>query len=405
MSSRNAQVAVIGGGIVGVATAAALLESIPGLDLVLLEKETALARHQTGHNSGVIHSGLYYRPGSLKAVNCASGREALYRFCLQEQIRHERCGKVVIATREEELPALAELERRGRANGLQNLERLDARGIREIEPHAEGLAGLLVRETGIVDFIAVTEALAGKVRQMGGEIRTGWGVRSIRRDAGGFRLGTAAGEVVCRAFINCAGLHCDRVARLAGIDPGVRIVPFRGEYYRLTAERRSLVRHLIYPVPDPALPFLGVHFTRRIDGEVEAGPNAVLALRREGYGRFSFSLADTLGTLAFPGFWRLARGYYRTGLGEYVRSLHKESFVRALQKLLPGVRSADLVCGDAGVRAQAVAGDGRLLDDFHLLREEGMIHVLNAPSPAATAALSIGRTIAELARKDFGLAG
>jgi (S)-2-hydroxyglutarate dehydrogenase len=397
------EVAVIGGGIVGAATAMALIEGSPGLSLVLLEKEVALARHQTGHNSGVIHSGLYYKPGSLKALNCVSGREALYRFCAQHNIHHERCGKIVVATEEKQLPALDELQRRGEANGLLGLRRLDGGDLRQIEPHAAGIAGLQVPETGIVDFVAVTEAMAAQVRGEGGEIRLGARVTAIARTAAGFRLLTTSGAVECRSFINCTGLDCDRVARLSGVDPGLRIVPFRGEYYRLRPERRPLVRHLIYPVPDPAFPFLGVHFTRRVDGEVEAGPNAVLAFKREGYGRLSFSLRDALDTLSYRGFWKLASGYWETGLGEYRRSLHKGSFVRELQKLLPELRAEDVLPGGAGVRAQAVTLDGKLVDDFRIVQEEGMIHVLNAPSPAATASLSIGREVAELARKNFGL--
>ncbi len=396
-------VAVIGGGIVGAATAHSLLQTGPKLSLVLLEKEGRLAAHQTGNNSGVIHSGLYYRPGSLKARNCSAGRQALYDFCAQWDLPHERCGKVVIAVSEKELPALAELERRGRENGLRDLQRLDAAQIRDIEPHATGIAGLLVPETGIADYVQVTEALADRVREKGGDIRLRARVWGVRRQPGGFRLLTTAGPVACRTLINCAGLHSDRVARLCGIDPGVRIVPFRGEYYRLNAESRKLVKNLIYPVPDPALPFLGVHFTRMTDGEVEAGPNAVLALKREGYERFSFSLRDTFDTLSFPGFWRMAGGYLATGLNEYRRSFSKGAFVRDLQRLLPEIQERDLRPGGAGVRAQAVGMDGKLLDDFHIAGEQGMLHVLNAPSPAATAALSIGGSIAERARADFGL--
>jgi len=398
-----ADVAVIGGGIVGTATAMALLQAVPGVSLVLLEKEAALARHQTGHNSGVIHAGLYYRPGSLKARNCAVGREELYRFCTEHGIAHERCGKVVVATREEELPQLAELARRGRENGLEGIEPLDAADLRRYEPHAVGIAGLYVPQTGIVDYTAVTEAYARVVRVCGGEIRTGAEVRHIRRDRGGFILWTPQGEVRCRFLVNCAGLHCDRVARLAGAEPQARIVPFRGEYYELVASRRSLVRHLIYPVPDPAFPFLGVHFTRMIDGSVEAGPNAVLALRREGYGRFSFSLRDTLETFAFSGFRALAGRYWRVGLREQWRSLSKAAFVRDLQRLLPQLQAADVVRGGAGVRAQAVDAEGRLLDDFCIVEGEGMVHVLNAPSPAATASLAIGRAVAGAASKSFGL--
>lgn len=403
MGASAFELAVIGGGIVGVAVAHALTEALPGLSLVLLEKETGLARHQTGNNSGVIHSGLYYRPGSLKARNCVVGREALYTFCREQGVAHEACGKVVLATREEELPALDELERRGAANGLQGLARLDAAGIRQHEPHAAGIAGLWVPQTGIVDYVGMTEAMARRVRERGGEIRTGARVERIRREGEEFRLRTAGGDVSSRWLIACAGLQADRVARLAGVEPPVRIVPFRGEYYRLRPERRSLVKNLIYPVPDPTLPFLGVHFTRLVDGGVEAGPNAVLALKREGYQKYSFSLRDSLETLAWPGFWRLAKGYAATGLHEYYRSFSKRAFVHELRRLLPEVEGDDLQGGEAGVRAQAVGRDGRLLDDFLLLEGEGMIHVLNAPSPAATAALSIGATIADKARQRFGL--
>ena len=390
-------VAVIGGGIVGAATAMALMGETDGLSLVVLEKEGRLAAHQTGHNSGVIHSGLYYRPGSLKARNCTAGREDLYRFCAEHDIPHERCGKLVVATREEELPALDELERRGRENGLEGIERLDGERLKEYEPHAAGIAGLYVPDTGIVDFIRVTEAFADEVRKKGGEIRTDARVRRIRRDSQGFVLDTPRGDVRCRFLINCAGLQCDRIARMAGADPGIRIVPFRGEYY--TLKRRSLVRTLIYPVPDPAFPFLGVHLTRRIDGAVEAGPNAVLALRREGYSRLSFSLRDTLETLGYGGFWCLAGRFWRTGLQEYRRSFSKGIFVRDLQRLVPDLRRGDLLGGGAGVRAQAVDPAGKLLDDFHIVEGEGMIHVLNAPSPAATASISIGRTVAARARE------
>jgi L-2-hydroxyglutarate oxidase len=400
---KRHDVAVIGGGIVGAATAMALLEATPGLSLVLLEKEARLAAHQTGHNSGVIHSGLYYRPGSLKAQNCTVGREALYAFCAEHGVPHERCGKVVVATREEELPQLAELESRGRQNGLAGLQRLDAAQLREFEPQVAGVAGLHVPQTGIVDYVAVTEAYAEVVRRRGGEIRTLSRVVSIRRTPDGFRLGTSRGEVQSRFIVNCAGLQCDRIARLAGSDPQVRIVPFRGEYYELAEARRCLVRNLIYPVPDPAFPFLGVHFTRMIDGKVEAGPNAVLAFKREGYHRLSFSLRDTLETFGYGGFWWMAGRYWLTGLQEYYRSFNKSAFVRDLQRLIPSLREEDVVRGGAGVRAQAVDPAGKLLDDFRIVEGEGMIHVLNAPSPAATASIAIGRTVAGKARGNFGL--
>ena len=400
---KRYDVAVIGGGIVGTATAMALLETTSGLSLVLLEKEARLAAHQTGHNSGVIHSGLYYRPGSLKAQNCTVGREDLYAFCTEHDVPHERCGKVVVATREEELPQLAELESRGRQNGLAGLRRLDAAQLREFEPQVAGIAGLHVPQTGIVDYVAVTEAYAEVVRRRGGEIRTSSRVVSIRRTPDGFRLGTSRGELQSRFIVNCAGLQCDRIARLAGSDPQVRIVPFRGEYYELAEARRCLVRNLIYPVPDPAFPFLGVHFTRMIDGKVEAGPNAVLAFKREGYHRLSFSLRDTLEIFGYGGFWWLAGRYWLTGLQEYYRSFNKSAFVRDLQRLIPSLREEDVVRGGAGVRAQAVDPAGKLLDDFRIVEGEGMIHVLNAPSPAATASIAIGRRVAGKARESFGL--
>jgi L-2-hydroxyglutarate oxidase len=390
----NFDVAVAGGGIVGCATALALMEAHPGLKLLLLEKESRLAAHQTGHNSGVIHAGLYYRPGSLKAQNCTLGREALYAFCAEHDIPHERCGKVVVAVNEQELPALDELERRGRANGLQGLERLDAAQVRQREPHAAAVAGLFVPQTGIVDYTRVTEVMGELVRRRGGEIRLGTQLHKAQGEADGVRLTTSAGEVRARTLVNCTGLHCDRVARRCGVEPGVRIVPFRGEYYLVRPERRDLVHHLIYPVPDPTLPFLGVHFTRMIDGSLEAGPNAVLAWKREGYRWSDISPVDLLDTLAFPGFWRLAGRFWKIGAAEYRRSLSKRAFVASLQRLVPEVGRQDVSRGGAGVRAQAVDRDGKLVDDFRIVTTERMIHVLNAPSPAATASLSIGKVIA-----------
>ncbi len=408
MSKRQVDLVVIGGGIVGLAVARALMS--PGLQVMVLEKEERLAAHQTGHNSGVIHSGLYYKPGSLKAANCTAGREALYRFCAERQIPFERCGKVVVATSEEELPALRELQRRGTANGLEGLEWLDGAGLRHWEPGVAGVAGLYVPQTGIVDYVRVAEAYAADIERQGGVVRTGCELRGVRRKEGGFVLETGGGaldrhwRLGCRWLINCAGLHSDRVARMCGLQPQVRIVPFRGEYHLLTPGRRSLVRNLIYPVPDPNLPFLGVHLTRRISGEVEAGPNAVLALKREGYRRSSFSLRDTWETLSYPGFWPLARRFWRVGAREYYRSFRKAVMVQDLRRLVPALAGPDLRRAGAGVRAQAVDVEGRLLDDFCFLEAEGMIHVLNAPSPAATASLSIGDTIAARARALFGLA-
>jgi L-2-hydroxyglutarate oxidase len=390
---RAFETAIIGGGILGLATARALTRRSGGR-VIVLEAEETLAVHQTGHNSGVIHSGLYYKPGSLKAENCRRGRDAMYAFCADHEISHARCGKVVVATSPDEQPWLDELERRGKANGLSDLVRLCADALREHEPHVVGVAGLHVPSTGIVDYTKVAEAMASDVRERGGEIRTAARLLGSRSRGGVFELETASGTIEARRLINCAGLQSDRVARICGITPSVRIVPFRGEYYRLTAEKTSLVRNLIYPVPDPEFPFLGVHFTRMISGGVEAGPNAVWALRREGYTRTSFSPADTASALSWPGFWKMAGRHWRTGCGELWRSWNKAAFVRALQKLVPEIHEDDVTPHGAGVRAQAVARDGTLLDDFAIERAENQLHVLNAPSPGATASLAIGETLA-----------
>jgi len=409
LDAARCDVAVIGGGIVGLATAMALAEGSAAA-VTVLEAEDQLAAHQTGHNSGVIHSGLYYRPGSLKAANCVAGREALYRFCAGHGIAHERCGKVVVATHEREIPRLEELQRRGQATGLQGVRRLGPEEVREREPHARGVAGLYVPDTGIVDYTAVCEAYAGHVRAAGGRVETGARLLACRRDGapGGAApdlvLDTPRGELRCRALVNCAGLHCDEVARLCGVNPRVRIVPFRGEYYGIVPERQHLVRHLIYPVPDPAFPFLGVHFTRMVRGGVEAGPNAVLALAREGYVRTSFSARDTAGLLRYGGFWRMGLRHWRMGLAESWRSTSTGAFVAALRRLVPGITRADVRRAGAGVRAQALEPNGRLSDDFLVIEGERMIHVLNAPSPAATASITIGRSIAQRAMERFGLA-
>ena len=400
---KKCDVAVIGGGIVGAATAKALTEQAPGTNVVIVEKEASLAAHQTGNNSGVIHSGLYYRPGSLKARNCTEGREALYAFCAAEGIAHERCGKIVVAVDDTQIESLAELERRGNANGLKGLKRLDRADLKQYEPHVSGIAGLHVPQTGIVDYTAVTNAFAARVEQGGGSIMLGAKVEQVERRDGAFLLHTGAGQVEARFLVNCAGLHSDRVAQLCGVNPGVRIVPFRGEYYKLQAQKRNMIANLIYPVPDPKFPFLGVHFTRMIDGDVEAGPNAVLAFKREGYKLWDFSFKDIFDTLSYPGFARLAKKYWRVGLQEYGRSLSKTRMLRDLRELVPDIRSEDIYRAGAGVRAQAVAADGSLLDDFCIREEEGMVHVLNAPSPAATASLSIGSVVARTALEHFAL--
>lgn len=391
---------IVGGGIVGLATALALTRR-GRTDLTVIEAERDVAAHQTGHNSGVIHSGLYYKPGSKKAINCTAGREAMYQFCAEYNIPHERCGKIVVATREAELSALAELKRRGLANGLTGIADLAAEQIREHEPHAAGLAGLYVPQTGIVDYVAVCRQMRKLIEGAGGEVRTDCQLKSVRRDGPEFVLTTTGGELRCANLINCGGLQSDRVARLCGLTPKLRIVPFRGEYYELKPAAASLVRNLIYPVPDARFPFLGVHLTRMIKGGVEAGPNAVLALSRHGYRKGNVRLADLMSTLTYSGFWRLAFRYARMGMGEIYRSYVKGAFVRELQRLAPELKADDLVPGGAGVRAQAVSPDGRLLDDFEIQTAERMIHVLNAPSPAATASIAIGESIAEMAAKQF----
>jgi (S)-2-hydroxyglutarate dehydrogenase len=395
-------IAIIGGGIVGLGTALALSERTSAR-LVVLEAEGKLGAHQTGHNSGVIHSGLYYKPGSLKARNCNEGRELMYRFCAENGIAHEHCGKVVVATNESELPALDELERRGIANGLKGIRRLSPEELREHEPHVAGIAGLFVAETGIVDYKQVAESYGKKVRDRGGNVRLDARVVGFNRNGSEFVLNTTQGDFSCRALVNCAGLQSDRVAKLCGMEPGLQIVPFRGEYYEIVPERWTLVRNLIYPVPDPRFPFLGVHFTRMIHGGVEAGPNAVLAFRREGYTRSSFRGRDVLQMLGYRGFWRMAAKYYDMGLAEMYRSFSKRAFLKALQRLIPDLRWQDIRSAGAGVRAQAVDPDGKTVDDFRIVQTERMVHVLNAPSPAATASLSIGRTIAGMAAANFGL--
>ncbi len=396
-------VAIVGGGIVALATARALAERAPRARLLILEKEGRLGAHQTSHNSGVIHSGIYYRPGSYKARLCVEGARLMVQFCQAHGIRMERCGKVIVATREEELPRLAALHERGVANGVPDLALIGPERVRELEPHAAALRAIHSPNTGIVDFGEVAAALARDLQARGVRIETGARVKVIARTGDGLELGTPRLTFRARRLVNCAGLYSDEVARMAGAVPGVRIVPFRGEYYFLRPERRHLVRGLIYPVPDPEFPFLGVHFTRTVHGDVEAGPNAVLAFAREGYTFGRVVPRELLGTLAYRGFWAMARRYWRTGAYELYRSLSKAAFVRALQRLVPDLRPEDVTPGGAGVRAQAVSPDGTLVDDFRILESADAIHVLNAPSPAATASLAIGRHVATLAVEAFGL--
>jgi (S)-2-hydroxyglutarate dehydrogenase len=396
------EVVIVGGGIVGLATAKALVER-GTRSVLVIEAEGKLAAHQTGHNSGVIHSGIYYKPGSAKARNCADGRDQMYRFCHDHGIPHDHCGKLIVATEQRELPALDEIERRGRANGMVGMKRLRAEELTEYEPNVAGIAGLFVTETGIVDYKAVTAKYAELVARQGGEVRTSVRLLGVKTDSTELVLNTAGGEIRARHLVNCAGLQSDRVARMCGVDPGVMIVPFRGEYYELRPDRCHLVRNLIYPVPDPRLPFLGVHFTRMIGGGIEAGPNAVLAFRREGYKFTDCSLGDLKEMAGYRGFWKMASKFWKTGLGEMRRSLSRYSFWASLRRLVPAVRRDDIVPAGAGVRAQAVGSDGKLVDDFHIRGAGRTVHVLNAPSPAATASLSIGRSIADLAAGEFGL--
>jgi L-2-hydroxyglutarate oxidase LhgO len=394
MMATRVDVAIAGGGIVGLATALKLLERMPGLSVLVLEKEREVAAHQTGHNSGVIHSGLSYKPGSEKAKTCVEGRLLLVDFCRRHGIPHELCGKLVVATSLSELPALAELERRAAENGLEGVRALAPAEFRKIEPHAAGLRALHVPATGIVDYRAVSEALAAVIGSAGGSVRTNARVTALTSTDSGVRLVAGGEEIEAGLAVNCGGLQSDRLAKLEGARPGLRIVPFRGDYHRLVPARAGLVKNLIYPVADPRFPFLGVHFTRRIGGGVEAGPNAVPALAREGYSRTSFDLRDAWDSLTYPGFWRMATRHMGMGLGEIYRSFSKPAFLKALQRLLPDLRAEDLEEGGCGVRAQAMLPDGRLEDDFRIVTHGRAIHVLNAPSPAATASLAIGDRIA-----------
>lgn len=395
---RFFDVTIVGAGIIGLATGMKLLDAFPGLQVAIVEKEDRIAAHQTGHNSGVIHSGLYYRPGSLKAKLCVSGAEELVSFCREHGVAHEICGKVTVAVRDEELPALSELFRRGMQNCPRGLKMLSPAEVVKLEPHVRCVKGLHVPGTGIVDYREVAKAYAEVIRQRGGEILLNREVTRITDlSPSTLRINSSRGEIRSRFLINCAGLYSDRVAQLSGLEPPCRIVPFRGEYYQIRPERGYLVKNLVYPVPDPRFPFLGVHFTRMIDGRVEAGPNAVLAFAREGYSRGSINQDELLEILNYKGFWRLVRRYWRNGAGEMLRSFSKALFTRALQQLIPEIAGDDLVRGGAGVRAQALGQDGRLIDDFVIRQSGKMVHVLNAPSPAATSSLAIARHIVQIA--------
>ena len=392
----KADIAIVGGGIVGLATAYHLTKKYPNKKTVVIEKESTIAYHQTGNNSGVIHSGLYYKPGSLKAKNCIDGYHMLLEFCDKHNIKYDLCGKVVVATDKEELSRLRDLFDRGRENGLDGLQMLNQAELKEIEPHLNGIQGIRVPQTGIINYKDVCAKLAEEIQNAGGEILLNTEVKSIEDKADEMQIVTNKNFVECKMMVNCAGLYSDKVAsmHLGKID--TRIIPFRGEYFELTTEAEHLVKHLIYPVPDPAFPFLGVHFTRMIGGGIEAGPNAVFAFKKEGYHRTDFNFKEFTESLMWPGFQKVMMKYWKTGLGEMYRSFSKKAFTKALQRLIPEITEDQLVAAPAGVRAQACDRTGGLLDDFKLVTEKRAIHVINAPSPAATSSLSIGKTIAEM---------
>jgi (S)-2-hydroxyglutarate dehydrogenase len=404
MADSRHNVIIIGGGVVGLGVALEITRRFPHLRLLLLEKEGRVACHQSGHNSGVIHSGVYYKPGSLKARLCVTGAAAMVEFCREHGIAHNVCGKVIVATHTEELPRLEELHKRGEANGLTGLRMIGPEELRAIEPHATGLRALVVPSTGVTDYAQVCEKYAELIAAAGGTVLLSAAAKGIRRMPNEIVVETSRGAFSTASLINCAGLFSDRISRMAGDDPGVMIVPFRGEYYDLVPERASLVMALIYPVPDPRFPFLGVHFTRRITGRVDAGPNAVLALAREGYRHTDINVRDLASAFSFPGFWRMAGTHWRNALDEWHRSFSKAAFVQALQRLLPEISEKDLVPGGSGVRAQALKPDGALVDDFQFVPSGKVLHVLNVPSPAATASLAIGKAIVDAAAASLGLA-
>jgi L-2-hydroxyglutarate oxidase len=402
MVEKKYDLAVIGGGIIGLATAMRISEEFPKLEVAVLEKEGEVAIHQTGHNSGVIHAGIYYAPGSQKANFCSTGGKLLRDFCDQRGIQYDMCGKLIVAINEDEIPRLEELFRRGTENGAEGLRMVGRDEINEIEPHSAGVQAILSPNTGIIDYREVSQAYASEFGENGGYLITGAKVNSIARHDGLIYLETSVGEISATNIINCAGLQADEVARMMGVDIGVRVIPFRGEYFSIVPEKAHMVKGLIYPVPDPDLPFLGVHFTRRINGSVEAGPNAVFALAKEGYSKTKFSFRDTVGSLTYPGFWKMSAKYWKVGLSEQYRSAVKSVFVKSLQTLMPEITSGDLAEPGAGVRAQAVDKKGQLLQDFSIAETENAIHVINAPSPGATSSLSISRYIVEMADRSFG---
>jgi (S)-2-hydroxyglutarate dehydrogenase len=395
--STHVEVAIIGGGIVGLATGLELTRRFPGISLAVIEKEASVAAHQTGHNSGVIHSGIYYKPGSLKARLCVDGAAALIRFCQEHKVDYNICGKLIVATQKEEIPRIEELYKRGVENGIRGLTRISSEQIREFEPYAVGIQGIHVPSTGIVDFAKVAKKYAELIISRGGQVLLSHEVTHLKRSDSETIIETTQGDIFAKLIINCAGLQSDRISGMANAKLDLRIVPFRGDYYEIVANKTHFVRGLVYPVPDPRFPFLGVHFTRHIGGGVEAGPNAVLALKREGYSKKAFDLRDMMELAMFPGFWTMAAKYWQTSLGEYYRSWSKTAFVKALQRLVPDITAEDLVPGGSGVRAQALDIHGNLVDDFRFVHAQGMIHVCNVPSPAATASLAIGSYIVDTA--------
>lgn len=395
---------IIGGGIVGLASAMKLLKKAPQLKIAVLEKESQIAIHQTGNNSGVIHSGIYYKPESLKAKNCIKGAKEMIDFCQENQIPFNLCGKLIVALKSEEIPRLEELERRGKANGVPGLEKVGPERLKEIEPNACGIQALYSPNTGIIDYKKVAATYAQKIKQMGGQIILNQQVKKIIQNHDEIILTTQNDEYRTSNVINCAGLHADRIAKMSGIENfPFRVIPFRGEYYDFIPEKYSLVKGLIYPIPDPRFPFLGVHVTRMINGKVEAGPNAVLALSREGYTKTKINVKDCADFLSYKGFWAMAKRYWRMGIYELYRSYSKKAFTRDVQQLFPCIQESDLIPGNAGVRAQIVTHEGKLADDFIIEKQRRMIHILNAPSPAATASLSIGNDVSDLALSWFKL--
>lgn len=400
----KADVAIVGGGIVGLAVGYLFGVRFPDKKVVIIEKESQVGQHQTGHNSGVLHTGIYYKPGSYKAKNCSRGKRLMEQFCQDNGIPFERCGKIIVATQESELKALHMIHERGLANGVRCS--LASEGeLKELEPHVRGIKGLRVPDAGIIDYVVVAQKLAGKIVSQGGAVLTSTALTGAVAATDGTVLHTTAGDIAARLVINCAGLQSDRVARLLGAAPKVKIIPFRGEYYKLKGQAKTLCRNLIYPVPNPEFPFLGVHFTRMVSGEVECGPNAVLAFAREGYSKTTVDLRDLSETLVYPGFLKFISKHLGMGLAEMWRSLYKGAFVRSLQQLIPEVRSQDLEPGGAGVRAQAISDDGRFVDDFVIEESRGVVNVLNAPSPAATSSLSLAEYIVERAAGQAGWTG